>query len=207
MVDEAVADFLEALEKKGPRFNVELRAEAKERLVEYYEIIARWNPRLHLVAPCSAEEFATRHVLESLAALPFLSEDARVADIGSGGGLPIIPLLIALPNMHATLIESSSKKAIFLREALKAVGASARAKIIAERFEETPRMLVNFVTCRAIERFTEKFKELIKWSPPASTLLFFGGPSLEEEIEKSGLRYQSLLIPESERRFLFRIER
>ncbi|MBD0370592.1 MAG: 16S rRNA (guanine(527)-N(7))-methyltransferase RsmG [Pyrinomonadaceae bacterium] len=202
----AVEDFLEALERNARAFGVQLSADDSKRLADYYEIVTRWNARLHLVAPCTGAEFATRHVLESLTALPFLTEDARVADVGSGAGLPVIPCLIVRQGVQATMIEASSKKAVFLREALRAVGASDRATVIAKRFEDVPTVEAAFVTCRAIERLTEKFQEIVEWSPPSSTLLFFAGPALQEEIEKASLNYQSLLIPESERRFLFIVE-
>lgn len=202
----AVEDFIEALERRAPAFGVQLGGGDRKRLVAYYELVLRWNTRLHLVAPCTGAEFATRHVLESLVALPFLTDSARVVDVGSGAGLPVIPCLIMRRGLRATLVEASSKKAVFLREALRAVGADDRATVIAKRFEEVPRMEAAFVTCRAIERFTEKFQELVEWSPPASTLLFFAGAALQKEIEKAGLNYRALLIPESERRFLFVIE-
>lgn len=202
-----VADFIEALRKHAPSFGVLLSGGRERRLGDYYSIVSRWNARLHLVAPCTAEEFAVRHVLESLSALPFLSNEARVIDVGTGAGLPAIPCLIMRTDIQATLIEASQKKAVFLREALRLVEANARAAVIAKRFEETTAPEAGFVTIRAIERFTEKFAEIVEWSPPASTLLFFGGPSLQEEIEKAGLKYRAVLIPESERRFLFIIER
>ncbi|HEY0319962.1 MAG TPA: 16S rRNA (guanine(527)-N(7))-methyltransferase RsmG [Pyrinomonadaceae bacterium] len=205
--EKPVEDFIEVLRRSAHAFGVQLSAETEKRLGDYYKIVSRWNTRLHLVAPCSAVEFATRHVLESLAALPFLSTLARVLDVGSGAGLPVIPCLIMRPDIQATLVEASQKKAVFLREALRLVEANERARVIAKRFEETPAPEADFVTCRAIERFTEKFAELVAWSPPSSTLLFFGGTALQEQIEKAGLSYQSVLIPESERRFLFIIER
>jgi 16S rRNA (guanine527-N7)-methyltransferase len=201
-----IEDFIEALSEHAPAFGVQLNSEQEKRLGDYYKIVSQWNARLHLVAPCAPAEFATRHVLESLTALPFLSPLARVVDVGSGAGLPIIPCLIMRPDLQAALVEASQKKAVFLREALRLVEANARAKVIAKRFEETPAMDADFVTCRAIERFTEKFAELLAWSPPSSTLLFFGGRVLQEQIDKAGLAHQSVLIPESERRFLFIIK-
>src|SRR6185369_15999394 len=99
--------------------------EVLQRLCVYYSLLTRWNPRLHLVAPCSPEEFATRHVLESLMLLQHLPHGAKIADIGSGAGLPIIPCLIVRPDLHATLIESSAKKSVFLREALNTVARNA----------------------------------------------------------------------------------
>jgi 16S rRNA (guanine527-N7)-methyltransferase len=202
-----VEDFIEALRRHAPAFEVQLSADEERRLGSYYKIVGQWSARLHLVAPCSAKEFATRHVLESLTALPFLSTGARVVDVGSGAGLPVIPCLIARTDIQATLIEASQKKAVFLREALRAVGASEQAKVLARRFEEAEAPDAGFVTCRALERFTEKFRELAEWSPPSSTLLFFGGATLQTEIEKAGFGFNSVLIPESDRRFLFIIKR
>lgn len=163
------------------------------RLGIYYSLLTRWNDRLHLVAPCSPEEFATRHVLESLLLLEHLPHGAKIADIGSGGGLPIIPCLIARPDLDATLIESSQKKAVFLREALKEVGRTAT--IVARRFEEIEAPDVEFVTSRALDQFAGKIPVLLNWAPDGCTLLLFGGEKL--------LDAERFLIPGSEKRYLY----
>ena len=150
-------------------FSLDLPGETVTRLGEYYSLLTRWNDRLHLVAPCAPEEFAVRHVLESLLLLRYLPSDASVADIGSGAGLPIIPCLIARPDLEATLIESSQKKSVFLLEALKQLGL--KGTIIARRFEEVEAPSVSFVTCRALDQFTTKVSALINWAPQGSTLL------------------------------------
>ena len=202
-----VDEFANALEKHAARYEVELNAQAVARLCDYYAHLSAWNARLHLVAPCSPAEFATRHVLESLLALRYLSENARVADVGSGAGLPIIPCLIVRPDIHAVLIESSQKKTIFLREALRQMGAHTTARVIGERFEKTTTPQADFITCRALDRFEEMFEKLLAWSPPRSKLLLYGGHNICEQIEKNALVYTALLIPESEQRFLFIVER
>ena len=202
-----VKAFKAALLAHAPLFKTELGAEQLERLSDYYRIVMAWNPRLHLVAPCTPTEFAVRHVLESLTALPFIPVGARILDVGSGAGLPAIPCLAVREDVHGALVEASSKKAVFLGEALRAIQAKERARVISRRFEEIAAPEAQAVTCRALERFTEKFEELVRWSPPSSTLLFFGGAALKEEIEKAALDYKSVLIPESERRFLFVINR
>ena len=175
-------------------FEVELSPDALTRLGTYYSLLTRWNDRLHLVAPCAPEEFATRHVLESLLLVKHLPHGAKIADIGSGGGLPIIPCLIVREDLEATLIESSQKKAVFLREALAAVGR--RATIVARRFEDTEAPQVEFVTSRALDRFIPTIPALLAWAPKGATLLLFGGENLI-----SGERF---LIPGSEKRYLFR---
>ena len=200
-------EFSNALTEYAPRYDVQLTADEIARLREYYELVMAWNTRLHLVAPCSPAEFATRHVLESLLALPDLSDGARVVDVGSGAGLPVIPCLIVRPDLRASLIESSLKKAVFLREALRRAGAHDSAQVIAERFEKVTAPEAEYVTCRALDRFTEMFSQLVEWSPRKSTLLFFGGDSLRERIEKASLVFETIRIPESERRFLFIIKR
>ncbi|HYJ46803.1 MAG TPA: 16S rRNA (guanine(527)-N(7))-methyltransferase RsmG [Pyrinomonadaceae bacterium] len=200
-------EFTRSLAEHAPRFDLRLEAAAVARLRAYYELLATWNTRLHLVAPCSPQEFATRHVLESLLAVEHMREGASVVDVGSGAGLPIIPCLILRPDLRSTLIESSKKKAVFLREALRLIGSHERAEVVAERFEMTEAPEAQYVTCRALERFTEVFPVLLEWSPPESTLLLFGGESLRAEIERSALDFRAVHIPESERRSLFVMKR
>src|SRR4029453_10582950 len=128
----------------------------------YYELILAWNMRLHLVAPCSAAEFAIRHVLESLILARHLHENASMVDIGSGAGLPSIPNLIVRPDTRATLIEASPKKGVFLREALRHCGISAQANVVVARFEKAPAPEAEYVTCRALDRFSEMVPKLIE---------------------------------------------
>jgi hypothetical protein len=59
------------------------------------------------------------------------------------------------------------------------------------------------VTCRALERFKEMLPKLLAWSPPRATLLLFGGDAIREALERAGRPFEPVLIPESERRFLF----
>jgi len=191
--------FQQSLVANMGSFDLDLPAETISRLGEYYSLLTRWNDRLHLVAPCTPEEFAVRHVLESLMLLKHLPQNATIADIGSGGGLPIIPCLIVRPDLEATLIESSQKKSVFLREATRGL----QATIIAQPFEQIDPPPVEFVTCRALDQFMQKLPALIDWAPEGSTLLLFGGETLREELRKEEVSFEALLIPQSEKRFLF----
>jgi 16S rRNA (guanine527-N7)-methyltransferase len=138
--------------------------------------------------------------------LPHLPQAATVADVGSGAGLPIIPCLIARPDIRATLIESSKKKAVFLREALNRTETRS-AMVIAKRFEEMATPDVGVITCRALEQFAAKLPNLIEWSPHAVTMLLFGGEELRKNITEHGLIYSVVHLPNSTRRFLFVIKR
>jgi len=199
--------FRETLEAEMPAYGVALSPEAVDGLARYYELLSDWNSRLHLVSFRSPEEFATRHVLESLVLLRFLSQGARVADVGSGGGLPIIPCLIARTDLQAALIESSNKKAVFLREVLREIEMKERAQVIAERFENIPTPEVDFVTSRALERFEAMVPQMIEWAPAAGTLLLFGGEGLGNVIENLAVPNERILLPKSARRFLFVVKK
>lgn len=193
--------FEQSLISNMGSFDLDLSAETVTLLGKYYSLLTRWNDRLHLVAPCSAEEFAVRHVLESLLLLKHLPQNVRVADIGPGGGLPIIPCLIARPDLEATLIESSQKKVVFLREASNQL--ALRTTIITRPFEDVPAPPVSFVTCRALDQFMRKLPALINWAPRGSTLLLFGGETLGEQLRRANVNFEQLLIPQSEKRYLF----
>jgi 16S rRNA (guanine527-N7)-methyltransferase len=201
-----VKEFRKALESEAGVYQARINVEAIERLSEYYDLLSNWNPRLHLVAPSPPREFAIRHVLESLMLLPHLPQAAKVADIGSGAGLPIIPCLIARPDITATLIDSSKKKAVFLREALNRADVSRSATVIAGRFEEIPPPEADFITCRALDRFEAKLPSLLKWSPSGSKLLLFGGEGLRKQVIHMDLDFSEIQIPNSQRRYLFVIE-
>ena len=195
--------FRETLKEEAATYGVVLTGNVLDGLSQYYELLNFWNSRVHLVAPCSPEEFATRHVLESLVLLKHLPNGSSVVDIGSGGGLPIIPCLIARPDLRAVLIEAAQKKAVFLREALMQTGASARASVDNERFDSVIAPPVDFVTCRALERFEGMLPQLFKWAPGKATLLLFGAKQLETRIKSLGFSSTAELMPRSQGRFLF----
>ena len=193
--------FSRALRERAIDFGVQLRDGDLERLGSYYELLLKWNPRLHLVAPCSPEEFATRHILESLVLLPHLTSGARVTDVGSGGGLPIVPCLIMRADLRATLIESSPKKAVFLREAIKQLPNPPQ--LIVNRFEEIPAPATDFVTCRALDQFPKLLPTLIEWAPRSSTLLLFVGAALRERARSLPPSPHPALTPRAKPLFFF----
>ena len=204
---DSSVEFLRALKVHEADYGVELNDTQRRALCDYYEILGVWNARLHLVAPCSPAEFATRHVLESLFILRFVKRGARLCDVGSGGGLPAVPCLIVRPDVSYTLIESNLKKSVFLSEALARVGRSERSEIINARFENVSAPIADFVTCRALDRFAEMFDALVAWSPRESTLLFFGGHALGERVERGALAHTRVQVPRSNERFIFIIKR
>ena len=201
-METEVEQFRRALALNSAKFGVELQSEHFELLISYYELLLKWNPKLHLVAPCSPEEFAVRHILESLTLLKHLPAKARIADVGTGAGLPIIPCLLVRKDLHGVLIESSQRKAAFLKEALRPIKPPDRTQMAVARFEDVPAPDVGFITCRALDKFSELLPQLTDWAPGNATYLLFAGESLLEKIRQL-LQISSIeRIPQSEKRFL-----
>jgi 16S rRNA (guanine527-N7)-methyltransferase len=195
--------FRETLIAEAATYDLVLPAPALDGLAKYYEVLNVWNARAHLVAPCSPQEFATRHVLESLVLLKHLPLNAYVAEVGAGGGLPIVPCLIVRSDVRSVLIEAAQKKAVFLREALSQTGTSARASVINQRFESVATPPVDFITCRALERFEEMLPHLLEWAPKTATLLLYGAKRLGSRLESLGFNHSAELMPNSTGRFLY----
>jgi 16S rRNA (guanine527-N7)-methyltransferase len=118
---EAVRETLrEALSPLAPG----LSADAAERLAAYVALLDKWNRTYNLTAIREPARMVTHHVLDALAILPHLPAPphARVLDVGSGGGVPGIPLAIARPMWHVTLLDGNHKKTTFLRQAVIELG-------------------------------------------------------------------------------------
>ncbi len=106
-----------------------------ERLLAYLGLLAQWNRAYNLTAIREPAEMVSKHLLDSLSIAPHVS--GRVADIGTGPGLPGIPLALADPALRVSLVETAGKKARFLREAVRHLGLG-NATVYACRAEEVP---------------------------------------------------------------------
>jgi len=109
-----------ALERGVETLGLALPASGCEQLLQYTALLAKWNRTYNLTAVRDPLAMVSHHLLDSLAVLPHLAfapAGARLADVGSGGGLPGIPLAIARPEWHVALVESNEKKASFLQQA------------------------------------------------------------------------------------------
>jgi 16S rRNA (guanine527-N7)-methyltransferase len=108
-----------ALERGVEQLALALPAGAREQLLQYLALLEKWNRIYNLTAIRDPLGMVSHHLLDSLAVLPHLplAEPARVADAGSGAGLPGIALAMAKPNWQVALIEANQKKSAFLRQA------------------------------------------------------------------------------------------
>ena len=130
-------------------------ADACERLLDYVELLTRWNTAYNLTAVRAPDEMVTRHLLDSLAVAKLVRGDS-LADLGTGAGLPGIPLAILAPERQHTLIDSNGKKVRFLREAVRTLGL-ANVQVQQSRVEDA-RGQYDCITARAFATLGEMLR-------------------------------------------------
>jgi 16S rRNA (guanine527-N7)-methyltransferase len=110
-----------------------LERDIQQRLLDYIALIEKWNRVYNLTAIREPEKMVSHHLLDSLAVAPHLHAK-RLLDVGSGAGLPGIPLALAKPDTHVTLLDSNHKKAAFLNQAVMELKLK-NAEVCSERVE------------------------------------------------------------------------
>jgi 16S rRNA (guanine527-N7)-methyltransferase len=124
----------EKLEQGLAALAVPLPPEASERLLAYITLLHKWNRVYNLTAIRAPQQMLSHHLLDSLAVLPCLPSAKSIADIGTGPGLPGIPLAVARPETAVALVESNHKKATFLTQAKLELKLD-NVQVICERVE------------------------------------------------------------------------
>jgi 16S rRNA (guanine527-N7)-methyltransferase len=151
------------------------------RLLEYLALLDRWNRTYNLTAIRGPREMLGKHLLDSLAMHPFV-DDERLADLGTGPGLPGIPLAIAKPALQVGLVESNGKKARFLREAVRQLGL-ANTRVLESRAEAVDEPgQYDAITARALDRLAGILRVGGHLLRPGGRLLAMKAARIDEEV-------------------------
>jgi 16S rRNA (guanine527-N7)-methyltransferase len=177
-----------------------------QQIQEYTRLLLKWNEAINLTAIRDPLEILYRHICESMFAASVVRlGSGRLADVGSGGGFPGLPLKILCPQLELFLIESNVKKATFLAEVVRDLGLTG-ARVLVSRYKELGEEVapLDFVCSRALG----EFPEFVKWASTREVdakhlLLWVGGRDLEDVKGLPGWQWQEpIQIPKSLRRFL-----
>lgn len=136
---------------------ITLPQETQQRLLGYLALLAKWNKVHNLTAVRDPEEMVKLHLLDSLAVLPHL-RSGNLLDVGSGAGLPGIPIALARPELKVVVLDSSHKKATFLRQAKGELGLDNLDVVCARVEEYQPEQKFDQVISRAFSDISEFVK-------------------------------------------------
>ena len=171
------------------RLDLRLSDEACTRLAAYLALLERWNRAYNLTAVREPEAMVVRHLLDSLSILPWL-EGPRVLDVGSGAGLPGIPLAIAQPEYEFCLLDSNGKRTRFLIQATAELHLS-NVSVVRSRAEDyRPAMLFNSVVSRAFATLAELAVDTGRLCAPTGRLLAMKGVFPDDELARLPSAYQ-----------------
>ncbi len=177
----------------------------------YYELVLKWNSRLHLTTLVDPLQFFQRHLLESdFAESLLIPEVAQVWDLGSGLGVPGIPVAILRPDITTNLVEAKLNKAMFLEEVLISLPI-INAKVCNTRIESLTGMLAgDCLMARAVENMEEMVSVMMRIGRACSQVLFFGSESLGRHIKSHLLTRNQMIanqIPGTNKQLVFSIVR
>ena len=164
------------------RLQLELPPETQQKLLDYVALVQKWNKVYNLTAVRETDKILTHHLLDSLAVVPHVANATTILDVGSGAGLPGIPLALALPQAQITLLDSNQKKTAFLDQALIELQLR-NAGVVCERAEKyQSNQLFSVVVSRAFSDLAAFVAQAGRLVAPGGTLLAMKGVHPADEI-------------------------
>lgn len=161
-----------------------------DRLARYHALLTEWNARIDLTAVLEPEEMVDRHYLDSAAplALGLIPQGARVIDVGTGAGLPGIPLCILRPDLRVTLLDAQRKRVTFLQAAIEALDLPAQAVHMraedAAR-DEARREAYDVAVSRAVAATPTLLELTLPFVRVGGRAIAWKGPGLQAELEQA----------------------
>ena len=179
--------------------NPELDNAAVEKFVVFIRLLEKWNRVTNLTAVRDPLQMVTRHILDSLAVVPFLTRGSLL-DVGTGAGLPGVPIAIASPGLDVTLLDSNAKKLRFVRQATAELGLDNVQVVQARMQEYQPGRSFDMVISRTVASLSELYQQTVHLLRPGGRMLFMKGAVPEQEIGalqdgRAGLHIEHLNIP------------
>lgn len=187
-------------------FKVIVNDEQIERIQRYMALLMKWNDAMNLTAIHDPLEILYRHFCESMFGATLLPVDGRrLADVGSGGGFPGLPLKIARPELEVCLIDSNVKKATFLAEVVREL-ALPGARVLVSRYEELDEEIAPLdIAC---SRAVGEIPQFLAWAASdrigaQTVMLWIGGRDLDEaRVSNDWSWHEPVAVPQSLRRFV-----
>jgi len=178
------------LRQGAAQLGMELSEAQQDALLHYLALLVKWNRVYALISRRDGDDWLARHLLDSLAVLPYIN-GSRVIDVGSGGGLPGIPLAIMRPDVAFTLLDSNSKKARFMTQAVIELGLK-NVTVVDQRAEEfRPETGFDCIVSRAFATIADMLRVAGHLAADNGRFLAMKGVFPEQELAQLPLGYHA----------------
>jgi 16S rRNA (guanine527-N7)-methyltransferase len=173
--------------KIAEQAGIDLSNSQRDKLSHYLDLLLAGNQRMNLTRISERSAAEVQHIADALTLLPYLPPGSiRIADVGSGGGVPGLPLAIMRPESQVTLIESTKKKAQFLAETSHTLTLT-NVEVIDQRAESIVGRTFDVVTARAVA----PFRQLVQWclplTEPSGKMFAMKGPKWKHEADSAAI--------------------
>ncbi len=187
---ETMESFEDILTIASEKINIPLGEDEKALFEKYYDELILWNKTISLVSARSPLDIPVKHFIDSLTVLPFIEKKrSRLLDLGAGAGFPGIPLKIVLKPLKLTLVESSRKKANFLKHVTRRLDLDdvtvINGRIESIAGERSHRESYDIVISRATFKLPELIEQGTPFLSPGGTLIAMKGKNTEIEVRES----------------------
>lgn len=180
--------FKEELTKRAIQFGVNLSEEQQSQFYQYMQLLIEWNEKMNLTAITEPQEVLTKHFIDSLSIVPYITEKEKILDIGTGAGFPGIPLKIVLSQNSFTLLDSLNKRIYFLQEVIKQLKLE-RIEAIHGRAEEfckaERREGYDIVVSRAVAKLNVLLEYMLPFTRVGGKCICMKAVDIEEELEEA----------------------
>ena len=180
-------EFKKEWTKQYPENATKITEEQMQKFFFYMELLLEWNQKMNLTAITDPKEILLKHFLDSMSIHPYIEQEKKVIDVGTGAGFPGIPLAIICPNTSFTLIDALNKRILFLKEVVtklqldNVIVEHARA----EDFAKENREKYDIATSRAVANLPVLLEYLLPFVKKEGKCICMKGPNIQEELKEA----------------------
>lgn len=182
-------EFIKQIQKQAERNHVVLDEKQSKIFYKYMNLLLEWNEKINLTAITEQNDIILKHFVDSMTLLPYLKDNDKIIDIGTGAGFPGIPLKIAKPSTEITLVDSLNKRIQFLTEIIQSLDLN-KVKAIHARAEELARKKgeresYDIATSRAVAKLNVLLEYLMPFVKVGGKCICMKANQIEEELEEA----------------------
>lgn len=186
---ERLEDFVEQIKRQAEINQIMLNDKQAESFYQYMNLLLEWNKKMNLTAITQKEDIILKHFVDSITVLPYIEENSKIIDVGTGAGFPGIPIKIMRADTEILLLDSLNKRVQFLDEVIRQMNLGtikaihARAEELAK--DKGKRETFDIATSRAVAKLNVLLEYMLPFVKVGGKCICMKAHNIEEELKES----------------------